>query len=494
MSLLTSPPIQLSLIILYSIAAAFLAVYGIHVLALDILAWRHRHDRLRTNDLIGHPMVTVQIPIYNESGVVGRVIDAAADLDWPRDRIQIQVLDDSTDLTTTLARSRVEAHRARGLDIELIHRPDRQGYKAGALANGLRSAAGEFVAVFDADFVPASDFLRRMMPRFVDDSIGFVQARWDHLPASSPFARGWAIALDGMFVVEQWARHRSGLPMIFNGSAGIWRKRCVETSGGWSGETMAEDMDLSLRAAIQGWRSVLEPGIAVPQEEPGRFADIKGQFGRWAKGGAQCSRKLFRPLLRSKLTIAQKGGALLYFSAHAACPMMLMIVVLWLPLALQPELFKRLPLAFLGIGGIGLPIEYIGSQLALYGKDGFRKLLFLPFLLVVGLGLSFNNSLNVVDGWIRWGGEWEQTPKRGAGKASRHRRPRRAWPSLIEIGLSLYTMFTAILMGRAGDPLSAGLLLTYSVGFALAGWSTIDLRAFLPFSGKPRARPLLDRD
>ncbi len=460
-------------VILYTLAATYLAIYGIHVLLLVVQYGRHRHDQPRTLELCNNPSITVQLPLYNEPNVVERIIDAAAALEWPRDRLQIQVLDDSTDRTTALARSRVEFHRARGVDIDLLHRNERSGFKAGALAQGLPAARGEFVAIFDADFMPAPDFVQKMLPYFVDDSIGFVQARWDHVPTSSPFARGLAIGVDGHFIVEQTARNRSGLPMIFNGSAGIWRKACIEASGGWAGDTLCEDMDLSLRAAMQGWQCVFVPDVAVPQEEPEHIAHIKSQHGRWARGGAQCLRKLSLPLLRSNLSPVQKMGGLMYLSGYAAHLMMLIVIVLWLPLALRPELFKQMPLAFLGFGGLGLPLEYVASQFALYGKGGFRKLLFLPFLMAVGFGMAFNNSLNVLEGLISRAGEFKRTPKRGAGRAALTNDPRQAWQAILEIGLSFYTLFTAALMWQAGDPISAGVLLIYSIGFALAGWGTL---------------------
>ncbi|CAG0934757.1 cellulose synthase (UDP-forming) [Thermoflexales bacterium] len=463
------------LVILYTLAATYLAIYGIHVLLLVIQYWRHRRDPLRTINLVDRPCVTVQLPLYNEPSVVERIIDAAANLDWPHDRLQIQVLDDSTDRTTSLARARVELQRACGVDIDLIQRHERSGFKAGALANGLKSAKSEFVAIFDADFIPAPDFLQRMLPHFVDDSIGFVQARWDHLPTTSPFARGLAIGVDGHFVIEQAARNRSGLPMIFNGSAGIWRKACIEASGGWAGDTLCEDMDLSLRAAMQGWQCVFVPDITVLQEEPEHIAHIKSQHGRWAKGGAQCLKKLSLPLLRSNLSPAQKLGGLMYLSGYAAHLMMLVVIVLWLPLALQPDLFKQMPLAFLGFGGLGLPSEYLVSQFALHGKGGFRKLLFLPFLMAVGFGLAFNNGLNVLEGLINRSGEFKRTPKRGAGKATVSSDSRQTWQAIFEIGLSFYTLVTAALMWRAGEAILTGVLLIYSIGFALAGWGTLQL-------------------
>lgn len=462
------------IIILYSIAATWLAVYGLHVLLLVIQYWRHRGDRPRTVDLADWPVVTVQLPLYNEPAVVERIIDAAVGLDWPRDRLQIQVLDDSTDRTTALARSRAEALRARGVDIEVIHRANRQGFKAGALAHGLASARGEFIAIFDADFVPAPDFLRRMLPYFAGDTIGFVQARWDHLPTSAPLANALAIGVDGHFIIEQLARNRSGLPMIFNGSAGVWRRRCIDASGGWQGDTLCEDMDLSLRAAMHGWQSVFVPEVSVPQEEPDHIAAIKSQHGRWAKGGAQCLRKLSLPLLTSKLSPAQKAGGLMYLSGYAAHLMMLLVIVLWLPLALQPEMLERLPLTFLGLGGLGLPVEYVLSQWALYRSSAPRKLLRLPLLMAIGFGLAFNNGLHVIDGLIHRAGEFKRTPKRGAGSASPiGSEARSSWQAWIELALSIYTLITAGVMLAERQWITAGVLLIYTVGFAVVALGTL---------------------
>ncbi len=464
------------LVTLYSLAATYLAIYGLHVLVLVVQYLRHRHDQLPIVRLTSYPGVTVQLPLYNEPAVVERIIDAAANLDWPLAHLQIQVLDDSTDRTTALARSRVEFHRARGIPIELLHRTHRSGFKAGALANGLLSATGEFVAVFDADFVPAPDFLQRMMPHFTADSIGFVQARWDHLPTPAWPARALAIGVDGHFIVEQLARNRSGLPMIFNGSAGIWRRACIAASGGWQGDTLCEDMDLRLRAAMAGWQCVFVPDVAVPQEEPDHIVSVKSQHGRWAKGGAQCLRKLAVPLARSNLSVAQKAGGLMYLSGYAAHLMMMIIILLWLPLALRPELFQYMPLTFLGLGGLGLPIEYVLAQFALYRWQGGRKLLLLPLFMAVGFGLAFNNTLHVLEGLLgRSGGEFQRTPKRGASKRVADSTARQ-WQAWIEISLAWYTLITALLMMRDQMWISAGVLLIYCVGFALVGTRSLRLR------------------
>ena len=290
--------------VVYLVAALAVAFYGANALLLAALYLRRRRDsaphapRPET-----WPSVTVQLPIYNEFYVVERLIDAVARLDYPREQLQIQVLDDSTDETTRLARARVEFHRARGLDIQLQHRQDRRGFKAGALTQGLETASGEFIAIFDADFLPPADFLRRTVPHLVDQpGLAFVQTRWGYLnDRYSALTRAQTIALDGHFVVEHLGRNRNGLLMNFNGTAGIWRRQAIETAGGWQADTLIEDVDLSFRAQLAGWQALYLPDVESPAELPPQTAAFKRQQARWATGQAQCLVKLTGPLLRGQL-------------------------------------------------------------------------------------------------------------------------------------------------------------------------------------------------
>ncbi len=464
---------MLIVVLLFTIATTWLALYGLHVLGLITLYLRHRKNRSKPIVFSTLPIVTVQLPMYNEASVAERVIDAAANLDWPLDRLQIQVLDDSTDRTTALARSRVEFYKAHGLDIELLHRSNRSGFKAGALSAAMDKAKGEFIAIFDADFVPEKNFLKQMLPHFNHDSIGFVQARWDHLPTTAPLARALAIAVDGHFVVEQFSRNRSNLPMIFNGSAGIWRRSCIEDSGGWSHDTLCEDMDLSMRAAMRGWQCAFLPEVTVPQEEPEHVINIKSQHGRWAKGGAQCLRKLSWPLIKSKLSWQQKFFSLMYLSGYAAHLMMFIVVLMWLPLAINPEWLQHVPLGFLSLGGIGLPIEHVLSQIVLY-KNWKRKLLMFPLLLAIGFGMTFNNAWNVLEGLLNRSSEFKRTPKRGAnGQSVIGIDPKQARQAWIETALSIYTLIAGVLMFEASQWMTALILLLYSIGFALIGGGTL---------------------
>lgn len=468
---------------LYTLAVTFLALHGAHVLLLVA-----QYLRLRSKPAAGLPplgveenlpVVTVQVPMYNERYVADRCIDAIAALDWPVDRLQIQILDDSTDDTTAIARARVDLHRRRGIDITLLHRPHRAGYKAGALAAGLTQARGEYVAIFDADFVPAPDFLRRLMPHFnADPAIGFVQARWSHLNGSqSALARALSIAVDGHFVVEQFARNRSGWPMIFNGSAGIWRAATIRASGGWQGDTLCEDMDLSYRAALAGWRCLFAPEVVVPQEEPTSVMAIKSQHSRWAKGGAQCLRKSAPAILTSaRWSIAQKAMGILYLSGYVAHLLMVLVVLLWLPLALDGQTLKHLPLTFLGLGGLGLPIEYAVAQRALHKAEGrwWLRLRHLPLLLIVGFGVALNNALAVISGLLTRGGEFHRTPKVRSGEAAVEgywlRNEAVAW---LELAMALYALVAAIAMWRSDNLATAVFLLIYFAGFGGVGAASL---------------------
>ncbi len=456
---------------LYLLVVLWLSLYGFQAIWLVILYLRHRRDAITGNSFDECPVVTVQVPIYNERYVVERVIDAVAALEYPADRLQIQVLDDSTDDTTALAHARVDYHRSRGIDIALIHRENRQGYKAGALRGGMEHARGEYVAIFDADFCPAPDFLKRMMPAFAGQpDVGFVQARWTHLNADhSLLTRALALASDAHFIVEQVGRNRSGLLINFNGSAGIWRRACIESGGGWQDDTLTEDLDLSYRVQLAGWRGVVLPDVVVPAELPTQIGTCKQQQFRWAKGGAQTLRKLFAPLIRSQLTWIQKLGALLHLTMYFTHVLMLVLLATWLPMILYTNTLHRLPLAFLSVSTVGLPLVCIVSQIELY-RDWLRRSLYLPLLLCLGCGMALNNAWAVVQGLVGAQSEFVRTPKlRLTGPASRtdiitYRTPMDA----TVLGEIMLAAFTTFLLNKARARLGYSALpylLLYVVGF-----------------------------
>ena len=309
------------LVMLYLLVLLGLALYGFNALIMSGLFLWH-WPRLKKSTPpptpAEWPSVTVQLPIFNERLVIERLIDAVAGLDYPRDRLFIQVLDDSTDETRALARVRVASHAAQGVNISYIQRPDRVGFKAGALAFGLTCTASGFIAIFDADFVPPPDFLRQVMPHFADPHVGMVQTRWGHLNAeATPFTRAQAIALDGHFIIEQTARSQSGLLLNFNGSGGVWRRAAIDSAGGWQADTICEDFDLSYRAQLAGWKLSYVPDVVAPAEIPPTLTAYKRQQFRWAKGSIQCLGKLGGRLLAARLSIWHKVQALLHMGGYS---------------------------------------------------------------------------------------------------------------------------------------------------------------------------------
>ncbi len=480
-----------SLAVIYAIVAIWLSAYGLNGVILAVLYLRHRRKVLSTPavDREVLPSVTVQVPTYNERQVIDRAIDAVAALDYPRDRLQIHILDDSTDETTHLARRRAAYHREKGLDIQVLRRPDRRGFKAGALAWGLLRARGEYVAIFDADFRPHPDFLLQTVPHFLNrPQLGLVQTRWSHLNAHySPLTRAQAMAFDGHFVVEQTARDHSGLLMNFNGTAGVWRRKCIEDSGGWTAETLSEDLDLSYRAQLAGWQTLYLPEVDSPAELPPQLAAFKRQQARWTQGSIQALRKLIEPVIRSgRLSVAQKGMALLHLSGYMAHALMVLLLLLTLPLLLLGVAPPSLGNAGL-LAGLGPLLIYVISQRQLY-RNWRRRLAALPLLILVGVGIAWNNAMAVWRGLTRWGGTFARTPKFRIQRKADH------WLdsayrlgidiSVIgECGLAVYALVSTGVASRAGQRGMIPFLLLYAAAFGtVAG---IELAQGLP----PRRRP-----
>src|SRR5262245_14423038 len=286
----------------YFFVLIILAIYGWHRYYLIYLYMTNKDKEPQPGPVLDPmPVVTIQLPLFNEMYVADRLIDAVCRIEYPRERLEIQVLDDSTDETTTVASQAVRRFAAHGVDVKYFHRADRQGYKAGALEAGMNVARGEFIAIFDADFIPTSDFLVRLMPHFRDPKVGMVQARWGHINQDySLLTKIQAILLDGHFVLEHGGRHRGGRFFNFNGTAGVWRRTAIADAGGWQHDTLTEDLDLSYRAQLRGWQFVLVPGVIAPAEVPVEMNAFKSQQHRWAKGSVQTCRKLLPRILRSK--------------------------------------------------------------------------------------------------------------------------------------------------------------------------------------------------
>jgi cellulose synthase/poly-beta-1,6-N-acetylglucosamine synthase-like glycosyltransferase len=477
-----------ALTILYVLSALGLALIGFNVLVLSTIYWLHRHDHHPSPpDPPTWPRVVVQLPIYNERYVVERLIDAVAALDYPADRLSIQVLDDSTDDTTCIAAAHIEACQQRGLEIRLVQRAEREGFKAGALRAAFSTPEvrqAEFVSIFDADFVPRPDFLRCVIPYFtLDERLGMVQTRWSHINADhSLLTRAQALALDSHFAVEQFARHWGGLLINFNGTAGVWRRACIEDSGGWQCDTLSEDIDLSYRAQLGGWRCLYLPDVDAPAEVPPMIMAFKRQQARWATGTAQCLRKLGPAVLRSHLTAWQKVQAVLHLGGYFVHPLMLVLLLTGVPLMLAGRL-NSLPLAPLGLAMFGPPVMAVLAQRRLY-HDWAHRLVYFPLLMMVGAGIAVSNTWAVLRAFTCREADFRRTPKfdiqtRGDGwSGSRYALPIDV-TTWIEAGLALYSgAATALAATRA--PELAPFLGVYALGFTyvagLGFWQAWRLR------------------
>jgi cellulose synthase/poly-beta-1,6-N-acetylglucosamine synthase-like glycosyltransferase len=306
------------LLFLYFISLLGLVVFGGHRYLLIYLYKKHKKELPQIKPLKEpYPTVTIQLPIYNEPNVVSRLIESITKLDYPKDKLEIQILDDSADETQKTTKEIVEKYKKEKFNINYIHRTNRKGFKAGALQDGLKTSIGEFVAIFDADFIPKPDFLKKLLPYFSSDDIGMVQARWGHTNRKySLLTKIQAVILDGHFLIEHTARNRSGRFFNFNGTAGIWRKKAIESSGGWQGDTLTEDMDLSYRAQISGWKFIFVPDVVTPAELPIDVNSFKIQQGRWAKGTIQVAKKLIVTIIKSKTPLKAKLEAVFHLTSN----------------------------------------------------------------------------------------------------------------------------------------------------------------------------------
>ncbi len=408
---------DLTIAIAYFTILAILSFYGLHRYIMVFLYHKYQKRAVAPKSRFEElPRVTVQIPAYNEMYVIERVIDAVCAFDYPKDRMDIQVLDDSTDETQRIARASVEKWKNLGTDIHYIHRDDRTGFKAGALENGLRTAKGEFVAVFDADFVPEPDFLQKSIHYFTDPKVGMVQGRWEHLNRGYSFlTKTQAIFLDGHFVLESFTRFMSGRFFNFNGTAGILRIKTIEDAGGWEHDTLTEDLDLSYRAQIKGWKFIFLKDLTVPAELPVEINSFKSQQCRWAKGAMQTCKKALPKILKGDFAPGEKLEAWYHLTGNATYPLMVV-----LSLILFPALIVRYNQGWFELLVIDLPLFilsfssvsafYVTSQKALH-RDWLKRIAYLPGLMAVGIGMTIPGAKAVIEGAIGWQTPFVRTPK-----------------------------------------------------------------------------------
>lgn len=488
--------ITVVLLLVYGFLLALLFMYGLNFYYLAYQSRIHRDEKPERPELREYPQVTVQLPIYNEKFVANRLIDAVAELDWPGDRLEIQVLDDSTDQTVQIAAAAVAKHRNQGVDIRHIRRVNREGYKAGALSHGLERAKGEFIAVFDADFVPRVDFLKATVPYFAEPTVGFVQTRWEHLNDDySLFTHLQSLSIDGHFAVEQFARFHSGFFMNFNGTAGVWRREAIQESGGWSASTLTEDLDLSYRAQLLGWRPVYLRDVTAPAELPISMTAYRRQQYRWARGSFETARRMIPRILSSAYSIRVKLQALLHLTGYGIHALMLLLSLLY-PAVVYVSADKPYLVGLFGIAtmfnltAFAPTISFSLAQAEL-GRRWLRKVPAILFLSVLGSGMMVNNFRAILHAFGTRNGVFERTPKFGlVGRAkangSTSYRAKPGAHMLIEallLAFNLNTLRMAIEVGHVFIAVYAGIFaagLGYVLGLTILHARSARLSDWLP--------------
>ena len=462
-----------------------LCLYGAHRYVIVYLFYKHRKNvpvpAKRFDKL---PRITVQLPIFNELYVVERLLEAVSKLDYPKDLLQIQVLDDSTDETQEISQGEVKRLKAEGFDIEYVHRVDRTGFKAGALSEGLDSCKGEYIMILDADFVPTANLLQETIHFFTDPGVGMIQSRWGHLNRTySLLTRVQAMFLDGHLVLEQTARSRAGRFFNFNGTAGLWRRTCIEQSGGWQHDTLTEDLDLSYRAQLKGWKFVYLADLVTPAELPAEINGFKSQQHRWTKGSIQTCKKLLPAIWQSRdIPLLIKLEATAHLTSNFAYLLLAFLCVLLHPISggLGGGMWRAvlLDIPIFIAASLSACIFYVCAQRILYPKTWMKEILLLPLLLALGIGLAINNARAVLEALFNHVSEFTRTPKYGIVKKSQSLRTTRysalktAVP-LIELGFAAY--FTLILVeAMLGNQWgSVPFLLLFQGGFSYVGLASI---------------------
>lgn len=469
------------LISIYVAVALLLTIYGFNAWVLTLLCLKNRHKTPPLPDVTKTPLppITVQLPIYNEAHVVTRLIDAVAQLDYPRRLLQIQILDDSTDATTDIAATCVCEYRALGYNITLLHRTDRDGFKAGALKDGLAEATGDFIIIFDADFVPNPNFIQQTLPYLLaDPELGFVQTRWGHLNRTySRLTATQALAIDGHFIVEQTARNRSGLMMNFNGTAGIWRRSCIESAGGWHTDTICEDFDLSYRALFAGWRCLFLPHVVAPAELPPQLAAFKRQQFRWAKGSMQCLRKLWRDLLHAPFSVWVKLQAFIHLSSYMAHPLLVLVAFITPLLLLTGSTANiQFPLIYLSFVSLGPPTLYAVAQVLQkdHAQSWWQRYKSMPWLMLLGCGIALHISQAVIEAWLGRGHTFRRTPKFNVVQTTdrwQHSQYRLPVGRIVfaELAFSLYSFLGVWIAITQAQPWAVPFILLYALGFGYVG-------------------------
>jgi cellulose synthase/poly-beta-1,6-N-acetylglucosamine synthase-like glycosyltransferase len=470
-----------TVLIVYFSILVVLSIYGVYRVRQVIEFWRYSKFPPKPKGKFAEselPHITVQLPLFNEMYVVERLVKAVTEIDYPRDRIEIQVLDDSTDETVDIARATVENYARQGFDIHYIHRVDRTGFKAGALENGMKTAKGNLIAIFDADFVPTPDFLRKLIHHFTDPIVGCAQMRWSHINGSyNLLTRLQTIMLDGHFVVEQTTRNRTGNFFNFNGTAGIWRREAIEMSGGWQHDTLTEDTDLSFRAQLMGWRFVYLLDESAPAEIPVEINAFKAQQRRWAKGVLQVWFKLYKRIWSAPLPLRVKMEMFFRLTGNISYPLMIVASFMQFPLllvrynqGLHQLMLLDVPLLFFSTVSVVL---FYGTAVWYLDKKKSWRLLHLPLVMGLGIGLAFSNARAVMEALAGIKSDFIRTPKYRVEKTDdeswkrKKYKRKRGWLPLLELSFAFYFVLAiayAVRMHMWG-PIAFLLLFCFGYGY-----------------------------
>lgn len=470
----------------YLLVLIGLSGYGFHRLTIVFLYWKHSRNHPSPKKPFAElPLVTIQLPVFNEMYVVDRLLDSVAAIDYPKDKLQIQILDDSTDETVSICRQGAERLRAQGFDAEHIHRTDRTGYKAGALENGTKFAKGDYLFILDADFVPNPDVLRKTIHFFSDDRIGMIQTRWGHLNRTfNVLTRIQAMFLDGHLELEQTARNRSGRFFTFNGTAGIWRKCCIADAGGWEHDTLTEDMDLSYRAQLKGWRFIFLNNVETPAELPVDMDGFKSQQHRWTKGSIQVCKKVLPAIWKSNVPLSVKLEATAHLTSNFAYLLLICLCFL-----IYPNQHAQQDLGTVGyylvngtiffFSSASVALFYFMSQKALRPKTWWKEIPYLPLLLALGIGMSISNAKAVLEAIFNHQTAFVRTPKYGIDqkvksdwKKSSYKAMKTLTP-FIELLFGFFFLFVVLEAAMQHRWASAILLLPFPVGFFYTSLSSL---------------------
>ncbi len=473
------------LLIVYFLSLTILFGFGIHGLVMLYYYRKTQHIKLPQKTIEGeYPVVTIQLPMYNEMYVIERLIKAVCNIEYPKDKLHIQVLDDSTDETTIIASNLVNEYKQKGFDIEYIHRTNRQGYKAGALKEGLEKAKGEYVAIFDADFVPNRDFLLKTIPYFADKDVGMVQTRWEHLNEEYSFiTRAAALALDGHFVIEQQVRNKAGFFINFNGTAGVWRKETIYDAGNWHADTLTEDLDLSYRAQLNGWKFVFLNDVTSPAELPADINALKTQQFRWTKGAVETAKKILPLVFKSKLPLKIKLESFVHLTSNIVFPFIIIVAMLNIPLVIIKNTvggydnYYTLMSVFV-LASISTFLFYMFAQRAIH-LDWRKRLLLFPVFLAGSMGFAVNNSKAVFEALINKKTGFARTPKykiegeKDKWTNKKYVQKKLNWTVVVELLLALYYVAGIAISVYYLEIAAIPFQLLFLLGFGTVGYMSL---------------------